>query len=97
MPASLLGPPISTNSFDRATANLKTNLTQIQALGQLWNSADVAAVYNSLTASSTTANVGSLSGNRMFYANDYMVRISLPFGTKSCTYSDVRSIAAMVT
>jgi hypothetical protein len=58
---------------DRATANLKINLTQIQVLGQQWNSADISQVYNNLTSDTTNANSGSLTGNRMFYANDYMV------------------------
>lgn len=29
----------------------------------------------SLSRNSSTANVGNLMGNRMFYANDYMVRM----------------------
>ncbi|KAF8973957.1 polysaccharide lyase family 8 protein [Flammula alnicola] len=59
---------------DQATENLKTNLTQMQALGQLWNSPEITQVFDDLSVNSTTANIGSLNGNNMFYANDYMVQ-----------------------
>jgi hypothetical protein len=55
-------------------ATLEVNLTQIQVLGQLWGSTDITNFYNDLAAPGTTVNPGSVVGNRMFYANDYMVR-----------------------
>ncbi|KAJ8522567.1 hypothetical protein ONZ45_g913 [Pleurotus djamor] len=62
--------PVSDN---QATANIKTNLTQLQVLGQTWNSPTITSVFNALNSGSTSANVGPLVGNRMFFANDYMV------------------------
>lgn len=59
--------------FSRATENLKTNLTQMQVIGQLWDSPEITNAFNTLSVNSTTANIGSFNGNRMFYANDYMV------------------------
>ncbi|KAJ7692116.1 polysaccharide lyase family 8 protein [Mycena rosella] len=49
------------------------NLTQIEVLGQLWASDSITGVFNTLNADDTSVNPGSLVGNRMFYANDYMV------------------------
>lgn len=57
----------------RATANLKTNVTQIQELATLWNSPALRQVFNIFNGAAANANLGSVSGNRMFYANDYMV------------------------
>lgn len=57
----------------RATASIKVNLTDIERLGQLWNSSDLLSAYDSLSKGSVDANVGALKGNRMFYNNDYMV------------------------
>ncbi|KAF7335470.1 Polysaccharide lyase family 8 protein [Mycena venus] len=54
-------------------ATLELNLTQIQALGQLWGSSDITTLYNDLNANGTTVNPGPIVGNRMFYTNDYMV------------------------
>lgn len=48
------------------------NLTQLEQLGQEWDSEVLLQVYDGLTSSSTDANVGALMGNRMFFANDYM-------------------------
>ncbi|KAL0951139.1 hypothetical protein HGRIS_007874 [Hohenbuehelia grisea] len=63
--------PVSDN---QATANIKTNLTQLNVLAQEWDSPALASVFDALSSSSgSSANVGSLNGNRMFYANDYMV------------------------
>ncbi|KAJ7146741.1 polysaccharide lyase family 8 protein [Mycena epipterygia] len=62
--------PISDND-DAAT--LELNLTQIQVLGQLWESDSITNLFNDLSATGSTVNPGSLVGNRMFYANDYMV------------------------
>ncbi|KAF8151251.1 polysaccharide lyase family 8 protein [Mycena galopus ATCC 62051] len=65
-----LAQPVSDKN-DAAT--LEFNLTQIQVLGQLWESTKITDFYNDLIAASTTVNPGSIVGNRMFYTNDYMV------------------------
>ncbi|KAJ7875466.1 polysaccharide lyase family 8 protein [Mycena leptocephala] len=65
-----LAQPVSDKN-DAAT--LEVNLTQIQVLGQLWGSTDITNFYNDLAAPGTTVNPGSVVGNRMFYANDYMI------------------------
>ncbi|KAJ7651176.1 polysaccharide lyase family 8 protein [Roridomyces roridus] len=54
-------------------ADTEFNLTQIQVLGQLWQSQDITDFYDALTTDSTSVNPGSLVGNHMFYTNDYMV------------------------
>ncbi|KAJ7149871.1 polysaccharide lyase family 8 protein [Mycena crocata] len=56
-----------------SAATLQMNLTQIEVLGQLWESDDITNFYNALNANDTSVNPASLVGNRMFYANDYMV------------------------
>ena len=58
---------------NRATASIKINISQIEELGELWNSDVLESVYDSLDSSSEDANAGKIKGNRMFYANDYMV------------------------
>ncbi|KAJ7629648.1 polysaccharide lyase family 8 protein [Mycena polygramma] len=65
-----LAQPVSDKN-DAAT--LEVNLTQIQVLGQLWQSTDITNFYNDLATNGTTVNPGAVVGNRMFYANDYMV------------------------
>ncbi|KAH9486903.1 hypothetical protein JR316_0000969 [Psilocybe cubensis] len=72
---SVIGRFISLPVADlQASSSIKTNLTQMQVLGQLWASPEISQVFNLLSSTaSTTANIGSLNGNQMFYANDYMV------------------------
>lgn len=53
---------------------LLVNITQIQDLGNEWNSDVLKNAYANLSKNTTNANVGSFTGNKMFYANDYMVR-----------------------
>ncbi|KAJ6615863.1 polysaccharide lyase family 8 protein [Mycena sp. CBHHK59/15] len=65
-----LAQPVSDKN---SAATLEVNLTQIQVLGQLWDSDDITSFYNGLTDDGTSVNPGSVVGNRMFYANDYMV------------------------
>ncbi|KAH8102634.1 polysaccharide lyase family 8 protein [Cristinia sonorae] len=72
---------------DQATADIHLNLTQIQLLGQLWGSDTFTSAYNTLTQPSADANVGSTSGNRMFYANDYMVNRGPGYVTSLRMYS----------
>jgi hypothetical protein len=57
----------------RATGSIKTNLTDVLDLGKQWSSDTLVAFANSLSENTTHANAGNLIGNRMFYANDYMV------------------------
>lgn len=48
---------------------------RINQLGELWESDTLKSAFTSLTQPGSDANSGDLAGNRMFYANDYMVRI----------------------
>ncbi|KAH9849786.1 galactose mutarotase-like protein [Lenzites betulinus] len=58
----------------QATGSININVTEIQELGELWDSDILQSVSESLAQGSKDANAGSISGNRMFYANDYMVQ-----------------------
>ncbi|KAG6842628.1 hypothetical protein C0991_000155 [Blastosporella zonata] len=86
---SVLGRIISLPvSLNQATANLKINLTQIQVLGQQWNSPTISQIYTNLALNTTDANAGALEGNRMFYANDYMVQRGNGYVTTLRMYSN---------
>jgi hypothetical protein len=61
----------------RATHNINLNLTEVLELGKLWSSASLIDFANSLTPTTPNANAGNLVGNRMFYAEDYMVGVFL--------------------
>lgn len=61
-------------ALNRATASININISQIEELGQLWNSDVLESVYQSLNENTTDADSGKIVGNRMFYANDYMVQ-----------------------
>ncbi|KAI0825160.1 galactose mutarotase-like protein [Trametes gibbosa] len=56
----------------QATGSVNINVTEIQELGELWGSDVLQSVSESLAQGSKNANAGSIKGNRMFYANDYM-------------------------
>ncbi|KAF9563105.1 polysaccharide lyase family 8 protein [Agrocybe pediades] len=72
---SALGRFISFPVVDnQATGSIHLNLTEIGQLGQQWGSETLINFSNSLSANVSTANAGNLVGNRMFYANDYMVQ-----------------------
>ncbi|KAI0078908.1 polysaccharide lyase family 8 protein [Panus rudis PR-1116 ss-1] len=58
---------------DQATANIQFNVTQLGVLADEWSSETLMDAYEGLVLNTTDANAGALSGNRMFYANDYMV------------------------
>ncbi|KAH9486902.1 Hyaluronate lyase [Psilocybe cubensis] len=58
----------------RATGSIKINLTEVLELGNQWSSDSLINFANSLNAPTDNANAGQLQGNRMFYANDYMVQ-----------------------
>ena len=64
---------VSLMCSNSADANIKTNLTQLQVLGQEWGSDIILDAFNNLSLNTTTANSGNLVGNRVFYANDYAV------------------------
>ncbi|RDB29606.1 Chondroitinase-AC [Hypsizygus marmoreus] len=71
---SALGRFISFPVIDnQATGSIKINLTQVHELGQLWSSGPLVNFAESLSTNTSNANAGRLVGNRMFYANDYMV------------------------
>ena len=57
----------------RATGSININVSQIAELGKLWDSDKIKSVSESLASITKDANAGNISGNRMFYANDYMV------------------------
>ncbi|KAL5518907.1 hypothetical protein ACEPAH_590 [Sanghuangporus vaninii] len=58
---------------EQATSSIQMNITKIAALADLWESSTLLDVYDKLEENSTTANVGSIDGNHMFYSNDYML------------------------
>lgn len=59
--------------WSRATGSIKLNLTEVEELGRLWDSPILINFAQSLSEGGENANAGKLKGNRMFYANDYMV------------------------
>ncbi|KAI0662798.1 galactose mutarotase-like protein [Cubamyces menziesii] len=73
---------------DQATGSIKINISQIQELGQLWDSDVLQSVYQSLAEPSNDANAGPINGNRMFYANDYMVQRGSGYVTTLKMYSN---------
>ncbi|OBZ79298.1 Chondroitinase-AC, partial [Grifola frondosa] len=85
---SVLGRFISFPVADeQATGSININITEIQQLGEEWDSGNLTSVYNSLIANTTDANVGSINGNRMFYNNDYMVHRGPGYVTTLRMYS----------
>lgn len=65
---------LNSNPSCRATGSININITEIQQLGELWDSSTLTTVHDRLSSPSKDANVGGISGNRMFFANDYMVQ-----------------------
>ncbi|KAL1717893.1 polysaccharide lyase family 8 protein [Schizophyllum commune] len=55
------------------THDIGINLTAVETLGRLSGNAVITDVATSLKGGSEGANAGKLEGNRLFYANDYMV------------------------
>ncbi|KAI0361658.1 polysaccharide lyase family 8 protein [Trametes cingulata] len=72
---------------NHSSASIKTNLTQLQVLGQEWGSDVILNVFNNLSLNTTTANSGNLVGNRVFYANDYAVQRGPGYVTTLRMYS----------
>ncbi|KAG9035110.1 hypothetical protein FRB95_011977 [Tulasnella sp. JGI-2019a] len=57
----------------QASASINVNVTQIEELGNEWDSTDMATTATNLASGGTGANAGDLIGNRMFWVQDYMV------------------------
>lgn len=72
-------------SFERATGSIKINITELQVLGNAWNSDTLTDAFNNLSKYTSNANAGPLNGNRVFYDNDYMVR-NIKFYVQSLLY-----------
>nr|VWO96784.1 Hyaluronate lyase (EC (Hyaluronidase) (HYase) [Ganoderma boninense] len=58
---------------EQATGSIDISSSRMQQLANAWNSQTLQTVASNVVASDDNANVGNLQGNRMFYANDYMV------------------------
>ncbi|KIY52561.1 polysaccharide lyase family 8 protein [Fistulina hepatica ATCC 64428] len=85
---SVLGRFISFPVADnQATASINLNLTEIDELGTAWSSDSLRNFASSLSTPSGNANAGSLIGNKMFYANDYMVHRGANYVTTLKMYS----------
>lgn len=64
----------------RASASIQMNITTVLELGNLWSSTSLKNFAASLMPDPiTNANAGTLIGTKMFYANDYLVSLILPF------------------
>ncbi|KAI0741691.1 polysaccharide lyase family 8 protein [Daedaleopsis nitida] len=72
---------------DHASSGIKTNLTQLQVLGELWKSDVISSAYEMLSTNTTSANSGNIIGNRIFYANDYVVQRGPGYVTSLRMYS----------
>ncbi|KAI0757018.1 galactose mutarotase-like protein [Daedaleopsis nitida] len=59
---------------DQATGSIHINIDRVKQLGDLWGSQTLQSAFASLNGSGSDANSGNLTGNRMFYTNDYMVQ-----------------------
>ncbi|KAG8871882.1 hypothetical protein FRB97_008236 [Tulasnella sp. 331] len=57
----------------QASASVNIDLKQIQQLGRQWRSSIMETTATNLMRSGANANAGRLTGNRMFWVNDYMV------------------------
>lgn len=86
---SVLGRFISFPVIDaQATGSININITEIEQLGEEWDSDTLTTVYDRLASPSADANVGGLTGNRMFFANDYMVQRGPGYVTTVRMYSN---------
>ncbi|KIK62001.1 polysaccharide lyase family 8 protein [Collybiopsis luxurians FD-317 M1] len=72
---SVLGRFISFPVADKqATSGIHLNLSEVAELGNVWSSQDMIHFASSLAnANGTSANAGALNGDKVFFANDYMV------------------------
>lgn len=86
---SVLGRFISFPVIDKqATGSINMNISEVQQLGEEWNSTVLLEFSSTLSANTTDANVGELHGNRMFFANDYMVTRGPGYVTTVRMYSN---------
>ncbi|KAG1783909.1 polysaccharide lyase family 8 protein [Suillus placidus] len=86
---SVLGRFISFPVIDKqATGSINMNISEVQQLGEEWNSTVLLEFSSTLSANATDANVGELHGNRMFFANDYMVTRGPGYVTTVRMYSN---------
>jgi len=77
---SVLGRFISFPVIDsQATGSLNINLTKVGVLGQQWGASSLSNFAQTLSTPAHNANAGKLRGNRIFYANDYMVHRGLNY------------------
>ena len=91
-PQSVLGRFISFPVADKqATGSINTNLTEVRVLGESWQSDKLVNIVDSLNQNTTDANAGSLNGNRMFWDNDYMVRLSPKYNIMKCPDLDAKT------
>ncbi|KAF8912697.1 polysaccharide lyase family 8 protein [Gymnopilus junonius] len=84
---SVLGRFISFPVIDDHHRKHQNQLDEVLELGQQWSSGALTNFANSLSASASNANAGQLIGNRMFYANDYMVQRGNNYVTSVKMYS----------
>ncbi|KAG9007783.1 hypothetical protein FRB93_007174 [Tulasnella sp. JGI-2019a] len=57
----------------QATGSINIELDQVESLGSEWVSSTLSATATNLAAGGNGANAGDLTGNRMFWIQDYMV------------------------
>lgn len=57
----------------QASGDIRTELSAVLELGELWSSNTLQEFTRNLWKETSNANAGNLVGNKMFYANDYMV------------------------
>ncbi|KIJ43946.1 polysaccharide lyase family 8 protein [Sphaerobolus stellatus SS14] len=72
---------------NQATASININISEIQQLGSLLPSTALQQVGSDLTDNTGSANVGGLTGNRMFWNSDYMVHRGKNYVTTLKMYS----------
>ncbi|KAJ8589420.1 polysaccharide lyase family 8 protein [Rhizopogon salebrosus TDB-379] len=72
---------------DQPTSSIGMNLSKVEELGEQWNSDVLTNFARSLSVNATSANAGELIGNRMFFANDYMVTRGSGYVTSVKMYS----------
>ncbi|KAH7915793.1 polysaccharide lyase family 8 protein [Hygrophoropsis aurantiaca] len=86
---SVLGRFISFPVADnQATGSIKINISQVQELGEQWQSDTLLNFYESLSKNTSNANAGELTGNRMFFDSDYMVTRGPGYVTSLKMYSN---------
>ncbi|KAG0708897.1 polysaccharide lyase family 8 protein [Suillus ampliporus] len=86
---SVLGRFISFPVIDeQATSSINMNISEVQQLGEEWNSTVLLEFSSTLSVNTTDANAGEIRGNRMFFDNDYMVTRGPGYVTTVRMYSN---------